>query len=251
MVKSKGTSARKPARETRVCATVLLAVARAIAKTRRTTAKFFMDCLPFRGMGPVAAAGTGARHTSGFTVEGSGERGFAPPQQVCKQIVTSARSRAMHRRGVCRHEPFVLRGSPKVGLPGELIRLFQLQQLLLSPHAPTIPPEAAVLAHHTVAGDLEGHRIRCAGASNGARSRGPPDGAGNLAVRFGHAAGDGLEVTPDLTLEGRGLNIQRQCGVELVPIEVLQHLLIPALQVVILPFACREGVLAPEAKFEI
>jgi len=74
MVKSKGTQARKPARETRVCATVLLAVARAIAKTRRTTAKFFMDCLPFRGMGPVAAAGTGARHTSGFTVEGSGER---------------------------------------------------------------------------------------------------------------------------------------------------------------------------------
>src|SRR5450432_946297 len=90
MVKSKGTLARKPACEPRVCATALLAMAR--ARTKRTTAKFFIVwCLPFRGIGgPVAAAGTGARHTSGLTVDPSGGRTFAPPQELCKQIVTNA-----------------------------------------------------------------------------------------------------------------------------------------------------------------
>src|SRR6185436_5257409 len=86
-------------------------------------------------------------------------------------------------------------------------RRLALEQTPLAIDAPPVAGHAAVAAHHPVARDDEGDRIRGAGPRDRARRGRLPDAAGDLAVGPRLPAGDRLQLLPHPALEGRGAEI--------------------------------------------
>src|SRR5262245_24898492 len=150
----------------------------------------------------------------------------------------------------CRYS---LRPSAFCLLHSALLRAFLVRRLLfcvdqgpLPIDAPAISGQPAVLLHDTVAGhhqtDGVGRtrprdRTNCAGCSNG---------AGDLAVGARFAEGDGLQISPDLPLKRRGLNVDREIEVRSTPTEVGEDRFDPAAQVAPIRRDRRRWIFTPQ-----
>src|SRR5579862_198595 len=97
---------------------------------------------------------------------------------------------------------------------------FLLQQGALALQTPAVAGEGAVLAYSAVAGDDDRHRIRGAGAADGADGFGVAEAAGDLGVGAGAAGGDGAQLFPDAPLERRRLDVEGQVEVRPAAVQV-------------------------------
>jgi hypothetical protein len=100
--------------------------------------------------------------------------------------------------------------------------LFQTEECLLSLHSPTIAAHSAVLAHHTVTRDRDGHWVRRTRAGDRASRSGLSDGLRDLPVGLSGPKWQGLQVGPDSALERGSLDIEREGTIELVPSDLAQ-----------------------------
>src|SRR3954469_24456060 len=102
--------------------------------------------------------------------------------------------------------------------------LFLRQQSLLALDAPAVSAEAAVLAHHAMAGHDRRDRIGGAGAGHGAGRAWSLQTLRNLFIAAGLAEGDLLQLLPHADLEGGGLEIKGQLQPALLAAQEVEHL---------------------------
>src|SRR5262245_48862136 len=131
-----------------------------------------------------------------------------------------------------------------IGWSGLLLLAVEQGALPLQP--PAVAAQSAVLADDAMTRNDDRYRIGRAGPGDSAGRRRLAERLGDLAVGARAAGRDRLQLLPDAPLEGRCLDVQGQLEVWLLTAKVIEQLLQPGPQRVVVALDCRRGILLEE-----